>query len=101
MKITCPHVYMGLPEHDIGKTMWGYLQAAERISCVRDGSMFALAAICNGREVLIAEIGIGLWRNKPAVAETLAMRGGVPGTGYFFTSRVKSFMAMDISWLGD
>lgn len=97
MKIVCPCTYLGKDGPDHGASLWGYIKDAERLSCVVDGDVVLVAAQRSGEEVPLAEVGIGLWRNRTALGETLASFAAFKG--HLYDTRVQLFVGKPITWL--
>lgn len=97
MKIVCPCTHLGKDGPDKGSSLWGYIEDAERLSCVVDGDAVLVAAQQCGEEVPLAEVGIGLWRNRTALGETLASFAAFDGNLYH--SRLRVFAGKPITWL--
>jgi hypothetical protein len=99
MKAVCRRTFNGEPELDQSRTIWSFIAAADRISCVLDGDAVQVSAIYRGEEVPLAEVGRGAWRKRGVLAEVLA--GYATHGGDSYRSRLKVFAQKDIDWIGD
>lgn len=99
MKVTCIFTFPGQPELDVGRTLWSFISASDEIRCVMDGDAIGVAVLYRNEEVPLAEVGIGLWRKREALAEVLASYAAYSGENY--RSRLKVFRQKNIVWLGD
>ena len=99
MKVTCIFTFPGQPELDVGRTLWSFICASDEIRCVMDGDAIGVAVLYRNEEVPLAEVGIGLWRNREVLAEIFASYAAYSGENY--RSRLKVFRQKNIVWLGD
>ena len=99
MKITCAFTFPGQPGLDAGRTIWSFISSAEEIRCVMDGDAIGVAVLYRNEEVPLAEVGIGLWRNREGLAETLASFAAYSAENY--RNRLATFRQKNLVWLGD
>ncbi|MEX3984149.1 hypothetical protein AB4Y45_34920 [Paraburkholderia sp. EG287A] len=98
MNIVCRQIFKGQPELDMGRTIWGFIGAADRISCVMDGDAIQVAAIKGVDEVPLAEVGVGLWQKPRDLGDVLASFAAWDGHAY--RARLQLFASKPVTWLG-